>query len=409
MKSNPTPLIAASALIALLACGDSHEPTSSTTSSSAGNGGSGGSGSSGGSGGSGGATGATGGSGTGGSAPEGCMDSAVHEPYFSFKLDGLCVVAHYTAPYAQGYPNTPTWGRHGGPLTLEQAMNGGDTVTLHRFSPPDATSGALVKASSGLMALDVATSPLYINTNALDLIPGTPTVVGYDVFGKPDGEMLWLSDKGVEQRFDVNGLFAYATIPGPNNQTRLLYTAVSAVNLADDPPEPGLFAIDICELSTVCGYAALEIRGDASGPIVVDSAGNVIGVFPSLKTGTQEVLGFAVAEVGFKKLGGGGAVLAELEGSGLPLATLAPTTADHGIALFQTTNASFEAQDIIAIPYYNDSGELLSTGPVPAIDIVTDKAGADLFNDDQGRIWLGVGTNSDETTYFVIDRVANNN
>jgi hypothetical protein len=62
------------------------------------------------------------------------------------------------------------------------------------------------------------------------------------------------------------------------------------------------------------------------------------------------------------------------------------------------------AQDVIAVRYAVSGDGLLSSGTSPAIDLVTDGASADLVSDAQGRIWLGVSSGMDETTYFVIDR-----
>ena len=92
-----------------------------------------------------------GGQGQGGAGGSGsaCLDGAVAAPWFTLQTDELCVVeAHHAAvlvgydPNANFYLRVPTWGRHGGPLTLTPVDDG--TITLSRWAVPSDPQGELV-------------------------------------------------------------------------------------------------------------------------------------------------------------------------------------------------------------------------------------------------------------------------
>ena len=74
------------------------------------------------------------------------MAASEHEGVFTLDVPELCLVAKYDAPFAAASYAPPTWGRHGGPLTLAQAYNGPtptDELTLTRWAVPTEATGTL--------------------------------------------------------------------------------------------------------------------------------------------------------------------------------------------------------------------------------------------------------------------------
>ena len=378
---------------------------SSSSSSAEGGGGSAASSTTG-AGGAGGVAGQGGQGGQGGSEPSvECLGKEVYEAHFALKVDSLCVVASYTASHAQGYPNWPSWGRHGGLLTLQQLSSPQDAFTLTRFGQPTGPSGAMDEKVSASLGLNLSISPLYLNSKALDLANSDATVVGYDVFGSSDGELVIVNASSVLERHDVNGIYDYAMLAAKNEVGRLLYTALTPLDSATSPAKAGLYAADICKGQTgFCGKETLFQSGDATGPVVVDAAGNAFALFPNLANSTQQLRGFLGAKVAFKSPATPGTELASVAGTGSELAALAPIKEDgDGYLLFQPNDSNFVAQDPIVVAYKTDGGSIVGTAPEVGVDLVAEGAGVHLLNDDKGRIWLGVGTGMSETTYFVLD------
>ena len=79
-----------------------------------------------------------------------------------------------------------------------------------------------------------------------------------------------------------------------------------------------------------------------------------------------------------------------------------------GYLLFQASDSSFTPQDPVVLSYSTAGNMMTADAPKTGIELVTKGSGVHLMNDAAGRIWLGIGTDTAETTYFVIDHAPAN-
>jgi hypothetical protein len=402
----------------LLALGCSDETTSSNSS----NGGNGGTGANtGGNGGAGANTGGMGGAGGGMGGAGGvntltCLDASEHDAVFTIDAQGLCLVEKYSLPLYVGFdPNTfviivPTWGRHGGPLTMEQASANGlpvDEITLRRWALPMETSGDLtVGEQLGPLQLGAANGNPFLNPTAVDLPFNDWTIVAYDDFGAPSGEAFALNGTTVEQTFDVNGFLAVVGVSQGAN-SRMLHASASPIGTPAVDVK-GMYASDICQNPVVCNAETMHIEGDAGGPLAADTAGNVFGVFPDLAGGMQTLRGFDANEVGPMSAPSAGLAMSTIAGSGLSLAAMAPQGGEAGWVFFQVLDQNFTYSDPVA-QRYDDNGNAISAVDATltkALTMVTPGTEVTLMSDDQGRLWVGVadGAMATTSTLYVLDR-----
>ena len=381
----------------------------------------------GGGGGGGGAGGGGGGGAGGGEALLPCLDASAYDDAFELAESSLCVVARFEAPFIVGFDESfaevaPTWGRHGGPLTLAQK---GTTFTLSRWKVPAGAGGELTLEGSPTpieSAIEPAIAPaqLFLNAAAVDLPFGGFTLVGWSEFGTPNGEALLVGAQGIEKRFGVSGLYASVGIYG-QAKARLLSTSLSAVGKQGN--EVGLYANDFCGAGATFAPCILDSgsvkkglitkQGDASGPVAIDRDGNALTVFPTLSTNKQTLVGYASDTVAPTQASPIANELATLDGSGTSLAALAPLSnviEEDGLAFFQPAQM-FVPGDVVVQRYVVDAGgKKLAAKGTPTLALVPKAPGADvrLMVDGAGRLWasLRVDPKAPGSAFFVIDRKA---
>lgn len=398
------------ASLATVACGGDDDTSAEasagpTTISAAGTGGSG-------SGGEGGGTASSSSAGTGGGSSVPCLDASSHAEAFDLLADDLCVVARYTAPFVVGFDENykeiaPTWGRHGGPLTLEQT---GNAFTLTRWKVPTEAEGALT-VDSTLGPVDTAIPPnlapasLFLNAAAQDLPFGGFTAVGWAEYGSPKGELLLVGPTKIDARFGLTSLYAVAGLAGKDRH-RVLTASASALGTVGS--DIGVHASDLCN-GAVCanGTAVVTKSGDASGPVVTDAVGNAFAVFPNIAKGTQSLVGYGAGSIAPGVKPTGGATLATLDGSGTSLAALAPTASAAGVVFFQPA-VMFVPGDVVAQRFEALDAKTLTAKGATAKAIVPKKMGTDvrLMVDGNGRLWVGLRTSTAmaESTFFALAR-----
>jgi len=405
---------ALAALVAggLAACNDEDSDTTTAASvsstTSTGGGGQGGSGATGG-----------GGGGGGTAVPLPCLDASAYADAFELKDPGLCVIARYEAPMIVGFDENyvetaPTWGRHGGPLTLKQS---GTTFTLTRWSVPQAAKGSLSESKTvGPLDLKSAGTPepLFINAAAVDLPFGDATAVGWTEFGTTKGKLYFVGESAILGSFGISGLYAAAGL-GTSTKARLLTASTSAVGT--EGTAIGLYANDFCASNgtlspCIANGGTLQNglvaqQGDASGPVAVDAAGNAFTVFPSIATGKQKLVGYASATIAPEALHPAATELATLDGSGTSLAAMAPTATEDGLAFFQPS-VMFVPGDVIVQKYAVSNGTPLAAKGSATPVLVPKAMGADvrLMVDEQDRVWAGLRVDPSKpgSAFFVIDR-----
>lgn len=395
-------------------CGDENESNGATSASATSTGAGGATSSSASTGGSGGQ------GGSGGEGPTPCLPAAAFEAYFALADDGLCAVAIYDAPVTLGYDadanyylRVPTWGGHGGPLTLDPGAGG--AVDVVRWAAPSGPSGTLT-ASPTTIAAGLADG-VYLGAQALDLpFFGWTAISWTGAFPDTLGEVVTLTASAKAAAFAVHGFYAGASLTAPGGQGRLVYSGLSPVGDAALGAS-GLYAADSCgdaangsflpDGSGTCGAPALVAAwGDASGPVAADGAGNVFAVLTSFD-GTQEARGFASSTI---TRGAGpteGVPVFTLPGFGSGLAALAPTPDAPGLLFFQPNDAAepYAALDVVATRFTSDGTTLAADGePKPALTLATPNTALSMFVDPSGKLWVGVPTGAHEAVFVVLDR-----
>jgi hypothetical protein len=412
-------MMMASAAVAAGACSGGQilpppleETTSTTTgmdaSTSSGSSGTGGSGGSGGA-----STSSTSTSGgTGGSAPT-CLDAAAIADVLTIKDATLCAIARYDAAEELGF-SAPSWGAHGGPLTLRAGMNG--TFDLVRWTPPADTKGALAKQEVNVDGKIPAGA--FLGGQAVDVPFFGWTALAYTgAFPVTTGELLLVKGSAVDERYATNGAYAVAGIGAANAQGRLLLTGLSTVGDATAGAN-GLFAADTCGAGATAALlpgmdatckAPITVAtwGDSSGPVAVDHAGNAFVVMSSFD-GSQEARGFDAASIARGAAPTAGAKLFTIPGFGSNLAALAPTATAPGILAYQPSDGTtFLPGDVLEQEYTVAGGKLAAMGvPKTLLQAATANALLYVIVDDQDRLWVGTDKVAPLTgaTYVVLSR-----
>ncbi len=381
-------------------CTTDEKPTSTSTSTSGTGGGATATSSSTttGTGGAGGAT--TTGSGGGGAGGVTCLDPSASASFFTLSDPSFCVVAIYETDTSLGFADSPTWGAHGGPLTLQTGKSEG-TVDLLRWKLPAGTTG---KLTAEVTHLDAMIPPkTFLGGQAFDLpFFGWTAFSWTGAFPNTQGEILLVKGATVDQRYPVNGAFALAGGATDPEHGRLLYAGLSA--LADAATNSnGLYAADSCGTSakpallpgpdpTCKAPLAISTWGEASGPVAVDRDGNAFAVMSSFSSGTQEARGFTASTVARGQGATDGTKLFTLPGFGSSIAALAPTAKAAGVVIFQPFNpTTYEAEDVIAQAYSVASATLKAEGsPATFIKPAKSNTSLSLMRDADDRLWVGV-------------------
>lgn len=382
--------------------------TGMDTSTSSGTGGSGGAGGAGGST----ASSASGASGTGGSAPT-CLDATAIADVLTIKDPALCAIARYDAAEELGF-NAPSWGAHGGPLTVRAKMDG--TFDLVRWTPPADTKGALTKQEVNVDGKIPVGA--YLGGVAID-VPffGWTALAWTGAFPDLTGELLLVKGGAVDKRYATNGAYAIGGTSAANMQGRLLLTGFSKVGDATAGAN-ALFAADTCGTpaqpsllpgmdATCKAPIAVATWGDSSGPVAVDHAGNAFVVMSSFDD-TQEARGFDAASIDRGSAPTEGVKLFTIPGFGTNLAALAPTATAPGIVAYQPTDgATFLPEDVLEQQYTVTGGALAAMGvPKTLLQAVTTNALLYVMVDDQDHLWVGTDKAAPATgaTYVVLSR-----
>ena len=376
----------------------------STTSSTGGSGGSGGAGGS--------TVASTSSSGTGGGAPT-CLDAAAIADVLTIKDPTLCAIARYDAAEELGF-SAPSWGAHGGPLTLRAGMNG--TFDLVRWTPPTDTKGALTKQEVNVDGKIPAGA--YLGSQAVDVPFFGWTALAYTgAFPDLTGELLLVKGSAVDQRYATNGAYATAGIGAAGMKGRLLLTGLSTVGDAKAGAN-GLYAADTCgtpaQPSLLPGMDAsckapigVAAWGDSSGPVAVDHEGNAFVVMSSFDD-PQEARGFDAASVARGAAPSAGTKLFTIPGFGSNLAALAPTATAPGILAYQpSSGTTYLPEDVLEQEYTVTGGKLAAMGvPKTLLQAATPDAFLYLIVDDQDRLWVGTDKVAPATgaTYVVLAR-----
>jgi hypothetical protein len=372
----------------------------STASASSGSGGSGGSGSS---------SGSSGSGGSGGSAPA-CLDAAAIADVLTLKDDTLCAVARYDADEELGF-NTPSWGSHGGPLTVRVGVNG--AFDLVRWTPPAGEKVALTKKATSFDAKIPATG--FLGGQAVDLpFFGWTALSWTGAYPDLAGELLLVKGSAIDKRYPTNGAFATAGSSGADAQGRLLLTGLSPVGDAK-AGDNALYAADTCgtaaQPSLLPGQdasckAPIDVAswGDSSGPVTFDHDGNAFAVMTSFD-GTQEARGFDAASIARGAGPTAGVKLFAIEGYGANVAALAPTGAAPGIVAYQpSSGTTFKPEDLLEQQYTVTGGKLAAVGtPKPMIHATTADAFLYVMADDHQHLWVGTDLGAG-ATYVVLAR-----
>ena len=371
--------------LAAIGCGDD----GNTNTSSNGDGGAGGAGGAGGGG-------AGGAGGAGGGNAVACLDPKTHAGMFTIKDASLCVVAFYEVDAIDG---SPTWGRHGGPLTVSEGNEAG-SVKITRLSPPASATGKLTAQS---IEADAAIPAMtYLGAQAIDLPFFNWTAISYTAtFPNTEGEVILLDGAKVAQRYPVNGFYAGAAVGAEGSLGRLLYTGLSPIGDANKAPN-GLYAADACGApgdmprlvpdgdASCAAPIAVSTFGNGSGPVTVDRQGNAIVVLTNSMTSDQSARGFAAEKVA---RGGGaydGDPLFTLAGFGGSIAAISPDADSAGVIAFQPFDgATYEALDVVGQKYRVTGGAMKAEGaPTALLELTIPGTGLSFFNDDQDRIWV---------------------
>jgi hypothetical protein len=322
------------------------------------------------------------------------------------------VVAIYNANVDLGYLMTPTWGRHGGPMTADLGVNGDVEVT--RWKLPAAPTGELTMQTMKIPAGVPATA--FFGAQVIDAPFFNWTALSWSgAFPSIEGEVVLADGAVIEARYDVQSFFSGVAIGDASGQGRFLYTGLSPL---EDPAvgKSALYAADSCgtkamsprllpEGDVSCG-PPIEVAawGDSSGPVAADGDGNVFAVLSSFGSSDQEARGFAATAIQRGAPPAAGDMLFKLPGYGMSLAALAPTEGGPGLLAFQPSDMS-GALDIVEQKYSVTGGAIKPEGSVDVLlKLAKPGTSVALFSDDEGRLWAGC-PDSGRTLFLVLARV----
>jgi hypothetical protein len=361
----------------------------------------------------------TGGAGTGGGS-SGCLDPGVFATLFTIEDPTFCAVASYKA--AQGLSGAqPSWGSHGGPLTVAPAASPTGAVELTRWQPPSGALGNLVgtptDVDAALPDLTGATPVAYLSQPAIDLGFFGLTAFAWTGAGS-NGEIVLVSGTSVATRYPTNGTYGMAAVAMDSTHGRLLLTGETAPGDAIPPgtADNALYAADSCgtaatpELANTkdasCSPVTVAAWGSASGPAVFDQDGNAFVVMSSMDASSNPIndaRAFAAASVARGTGPTAPTPLFTSPGYSGSLAALRPTTGADGIVAFQASTTFPDYADVVA-QHYTATGATLQVVGTPGafLKLASPTTEVLLFVDDQDRLWAGVPDSTNMSTTFVV-------
>ena len=340
-----------------------------------------------------------------------CLDPSTFSSYFTIADSTFCAVAMYTAPEAVGY-QAPTWGSHGGPLVVQQVATGaagssGASVTLERWTAPTGSTGTMtVQTTSVASAVPAGT---FLGNQAVDLPFFGWTAISYvNPFPDTSGKFEMIASGAIATSYDVNGPFSVAAVPAASSLGRLLYSGLSPIGTATAGTN-GLYQADACsspaqDLGTGTGCSAsgaVATWGDSSGPVAIDSQGDVFAVLSSF-AGTQEARGFLASTIARGAAATDGVSLFTLPGYSGSLAALSPTATAPGVVVFQPNDGSTYAPLDVIQQKFTTGSALAAMGATSSLLTVPSTATQDLsfLVDGSERLW--VAANGDTSTTYVV-------
>ncbi|MCA9621594.1 MAG: hypothetical protein KC731_21375, partial [Myxococcales bacterium] len=343
--------------------------------------------------------------GTGGAAGDGCLADSEHDTVFAIALEDLCLRAKYTAPFTVGSYTPPSWGRHGGPVTLVQAYAGpspDDEITLTRWGVPTEATGELTTVEVvGPLATGASAGDPFFAGVAVDLPDTLLTLVGW-ADGSLSGKLVALDGSVVADSWDIAGYY-WAAAHSDGTTARLLISALSAP-LDGAVGSAGLYAGD-WDASTPTDPSPTTVHtwGLANGPVALDGAGNAFAVMTDYLSGNQSLRGFAAASVAPGAIGATGTELWDIPGFGSSLAAV-HLASDGGWVFYQpqTFVTEVESGDVMG-QRYGDGGGAVSPigGLVPALTFVEANTEVTLMSDPTDRLWVGVAGENGSTFYVL--------
>lgn len=361
-------------------------------------------------------SGAGGAGGAGGAPPVvvTCLSSdAAQVPELTLQDPRMCVVAVYDAPERFNYDadatftRRPTWGRHGGPLTV--APSGAD-VKLERWQVPATPTGTLTKQETTVEA-GIPTASVTLHTAAYDVPFFGWTAVAYSNSDfQTAGEIVLIQGAAVATRYPLVNIFSAVGV-GSGGSGRLLHLGGS--KLGDSASSTyGFFAAD------TCGGARLVPAGDTScaPPSVVgtwgsfstnvaaDLDGNVFISMSDFNAGTAAIQGFAASAIGRGAPPTQGDLIMTADGFGSGVAAMAPTRDADGVVVSQSgTLATLGAPTVLSRFYTVDAGTISPVGDATTLLTLSDTSTAPvLFTDDLGQLWAAINIASGTGSRLVV-------
>ncbi len=330
----------------------------------------------------------------------GCLDPATASSLFTLGTDDLCVVATYTAPdlTLAAFGVQPTWGRHHGPLT-STVMSGAtsDEIHVERWTISGAT---LAKVETIIGGVTQIPATGFVGAQTVDVPFGGLTAVSWS--GQDfthQGGVVFFDGTHVTDDYLATGVFGTAAF-GTAASSRVLYTGLSAF---DGPTNAtvGLYAADFT--NGVLGTSqAIAPWGEATGPVAVDSASNVIAINTKFSDGTQEIRGFASTNIAEGQGATAGQVLLSTDGYGTALAAVAPKGPKPGLVVYQPqTGATGTYGNAIVVRYTVVGSTMAATAPAPILELATADTPITLMTDDQDRVWVGAAATQGAVFYVL--------
>ena len=343
------------------------------------------------------------GAGGGGGAPAACLDDSVTAADFSIKTADLCPIAVYTAPAFEitAGGTVPTWGRHGGLLTLtvDSTVDGAE-VHLERWS---LAGTELDKTDTVITHVSEIPADGFPGTEAIDLPFQNLTAIswtGADFFSQ--GGVLFLSDTAVVDSHLATGVTGMAVL-GTSTAARFLYTGLSSFGGPTDGTN-ALYYGDFAD-GTLGTSAAFDTWGEASGAVGTDADGHVIAINTSFSTNEQIAHGYAATTIAHGSRPAVGTPLLTLGGFGDALATLAPAGASPGLALYQPTSGTdFTQQDVTVLRYTVTADAIAAAGNETILQLTTADTNLTLTSDDAGHVWVGAPAAGGGATFYLLAR-----
>lgn len=157
----------------------------------------------------------------------------------------VCVVGAHAAPGL--FMTAPTWGRHGGLLTVRPGETDG-TITLERWNDPASPTDALNPTATTIdpMIEGSIDEDVFLGYQAIDLVDFDWTLISYTRLDVT-GEVLAIAREAVVERFDMYGFYSGATVGG-DPYGRLLYSGQSELGETTTGAQ-ALYAADDCALA----------------------------------------------------------------------------------------------------------------------------------------------------------------